>query len=1211
MTRADLARTVLTVLGTWFCVFNSTLTRGDHRTFELIPPANGKVGFTQLGPQESGIRFTNDLRGDAYLTNSVAHNGSGVAIGDVDADGRPDIYFCNLQGANELYRNAGNWRFEKMEIGAADCAVQSSTGAVLADLDGDEDLDLLVNGITAGTRLFLNNGKGVWAEARESGLSRANSPTSMALADIDGDGDLDIYCTHYIDVMHLADPTTRFAMGRRDGKWEVTRVNGESTRMPKWKDRFEALPNGGVRELPERDALYRNEGGGRFKAIQDETGVFLNEQGEPMTLPRDWGLAVMFRDINGDGAPDFYVCNDNASPDRLWMNTGKGTFRLAGSSVLRHTSRSSMGLDFADVDRDGRDDFIVVDMLARDHVKRMTQLSKDYPSRTSIDGAEEQPRFNRNMLFLGQSTGTFQEIGLMAGLAGTDWSWCPVFLDVDLDGYEDLLVSNGFSFDVMDQDSSDEIKKSKMSEAQRKRQRRFHPRWPTKMAAFRNVGDGIFQPKGEAWGFTHEGISYGMALGDLDIDGDLDLVVNKLNEPAGIYRNDIAQPRIAVRLRGLKPNTEGIGARIRVIGGKTTQEQEMISGGRYMSSDQAMRVFAAEAGKAMSIEVNWRNGRRTLVTNVQGNRIYEIQQSGGDANVVRDKGQEPYFKDASSLIGHRHEESPFDDWARQALLPWRISELGPGLSWFDVDGDGWEDLSIGTGRGGRTTILRNNEGLRFQRSSGPGAGSGDQNAIIGWTDGIGKRKLIVTESGFETGSTSEAGLIIVNLDGPGGENVRLTLGNVIPGPVCSADIDDDGDLDVFVGGQGIPGDYPEPSDSFLFLNTNGEPRYDEERSIQFRKLGIVRGATFADLDEDGDPDLALATEWGPIRIFRNSKGRFEDVSAELGLSETKGLWTGISAGDFDGDGKLDLAAGNWGRNSEYELGDPTAWRVYYGDWNGDGVVEVLEAWKKDERWYPVRNRDWLARGWPELQQRFPTHAAYARSNAEEILGDHAASAKFLEALQLESSVFLNRGARFERIALPQKAQVSPMLSVNVGDLDGDGFEDILGSQNFYGGAGELSRDDAGRGLWLQGNGDGTFRVVDAAECGINVPGEHRGAALADFNHDGRVDLAVAQNDGETKLYTNVRAKPGLRVQLKGLAANPNGVGATLRIRSGNGKSGPTRSVRAGSGYLSQDGATQVLGLIEGAEALLVRWPGGKEQNVRIDGKNEIEVQFQK
>src|SRR6185436_2576569 len=369
------------------------------RSSEVEPGPSGKAGFTLMNPKATGVWFTNELQGDFYFTNSVAHNGAGLAIGDVDGDGWADIYLCSLHGTNRLYRNLGNWRFEEMDLGEAACVGQLSTGATFTDVDGDGDLDLLVSGITAGTRLFLNDGKGRWAEVKDSGLSRTNSAMSMALADIDGDGDLDLYCTHYIDVMYLADPTTRFAVARRGDKWEVTKINGESTRLPKWKDRFEALPGGKVRELPEVHGLYRNDGKGHFTAIQFEPGVFMTEDGQPIPPYRDWGLAVMFRDINGDGAPDIYVCNDFASPDRVWMNTGKGTFRAINPFMLRHTSRSSMGIDFADIDRDGHDDFIVVDMLAREHGKRMMQLVKESPDVLARERSEETPSYNRNTLF--------------------------------------------------------------------------------------------------------------------------------------------------------------------------------------------------------------------------------------------------------------------------------------------------------------------------------------------------------------------------------------------------------------------------------------------------------------------------------------------------------------------------------------------------------------------------------------------------------------------------------------------------------------------------------------------------------------------------------------------------------------------------------------------------------------------------------------------
>src|SRR6266480_4262160 len=412
------------------------------RSMEVRPGPGGKAGFTLMDSKATGVGFTNVLQGDAYLANAVAHNGSGVAIGDVDGDGWQDIYLCSLQGPNRLYRNLGNWRFEEMDIGDAACADQLSTGATLADVDGD--------------------------------------------------GDLDLYCTQYIDVMHLFDPTTRFALMKRDDRWVVNKVNDEPTTLPRWKDRFEALPDGRVRELPEVHGLYRNDGQAHFTPIQFERGVFMNEEGKPIPPYRDWGLSVMFRDINGDGLPDIYVCNDNVSPDRIWINSGHGTFRAIDPWSFRHTSRSSMGVDFADIDRDGHDDLIVVDMLARENEKRMTQLVKDLPDPQECERMNARPQYNRNTLFFGRADGTYAEAALMAGVAATDWSWCPILIDVDLDGYEDLLVTNGFEFDVMDQDSTDELRnpRRRLSEAELRRSLQMHPHWRTENAAFRNRRDG-------------------------------------------------------------------------------------------------------------------------------------------------------------------------------------------------------------------------------------------------------------------------------------------------------------------------------------------------------------------------------------------------------------------------------------------------------------------------------------------------------------------------------------------------------------------------------------------------------------------------------------------------------------------------------------------------------------------------------------------------
>jgi hypothetical protein len=724
----------------------------------------------------------------------------------------------------------------------------------------------------------------------------------------------------------------------------------------------------------------------------------------------------------------------------------------------------------------------------------------------------------------------------------------------------------------------------------------------------------------QQWGFNLEGVSFGMALGDLDNDGDLDVVVNNLNIAASLYRNDASAGRIGVRLKGLPPNTQGIGARVRLVGGALAQGQEMICGGRYLSGDQAMRVFAAdpEADKPMRLEVTWRNGRQSTLTNVQANRIYEVDQASAGPPVVAPTAPplEPYFVDVSSLLGHVHAEEAFDDWSVQPLLPRRLSRLGPGVSCYDVNGDGWEDLIVSAGRGGKLAIYTNHQGRTFSRIEDLPVATADQGAVLGWPDGKGNRKLLVAVSNYEirpeqslatvpAGAAEESQIQVCSLTNVA-MPLQLPAGKASLGPLVAADIDGDGDLDLFVGGRFRPGRYPEPVSSAVWLNEGGQLQWSRAASEPFESVGLVSGATFADFDGDGQPDLALALEWGPVRLFRNDKGRFKDMTEQWGLAGRTGWWTGITSGDFDGDGRLDLAVGNWGRNSIYELYRPGPLRVFYDDWNSDGKVELIEAWQRGVNWFPVHDRVRLARALPELANQFPTHEAFGQATIQDILGPRYPTAKMLEATELESGIFLNRGSHFDWVPFPREAQLAPVLSVNVGDFDGDGIEDLFLSQNFFGTTSDLSRDDSGRGLWLRGRGDGTFVATDASVSGVKVYGEQRGAALADFNHDGRVDLIVSQNNGSTKLYTNKRGKRGLRVVLQGTAGNPDAVGAQLRVIYAGGRAGPCRSIQAGAGYWSQDGAAQVLGCAGEPEALWIRWPGGKEQTIRL-GKNRWDV----
>ncbi|HKS38549.1 MAG TPA: VCBS repeat-containing protein, partial [Verrucomicrobiae bacterium] len=510
----------------------------------------------------TGIAFTNKLLEARYLTNQVYLNGSGVAAGDVDGDGRVDLYFCALDGPNKLYRNRGDWTFEDItsQSGVA-CAAFEATGAAFADLEGDGDLDLLVNTVGQGTHCFSNDGKGRFTESAHSPpLNPLKCGTTMALADTDGDGDLDLYIANYRADTIRDHPQTRLQGDRIEGKMVVTRVNGRPTSEPDLVGRFTLAENGRIFEHGEADVLFRNDGRGVFTPLSFTDGVFVEENGKPLEEPPyDWSLAAMFRDIDGDGAPDVYVCNDFESVDRIWINDGNGKFRAFPNLALRHTSMFSMGVDFADLNRDGFDDLIVLDMLSRRHEKRHLQTGEIPAVILPIGQVENRPQYSFNTVFINRGDATYAEVAHLCGLQASEWSWTPVFLDVDLDGYEDLLITTGHQLEMMHADVIDRAERlkaqKKMSVSELLALRRLFPRLDTPNAAFRNRGDLTFEDVSEAWGFDTRGVSHGMCLADLDNDGDLDVAVNNLNGEAGVYRNEGTGARVGVRLKGAGRNT--------------------------------------------------------------------------------------------------------------------------------------------------------------------------------------------------------------------------------------------------------------------------------------------------------------------------------------------------------------------------------------------------------------------------------------------------------------------------------------------------------------------------------------------------------------------------------------------------------------------------------------------------------------------------------
>ncbi|MFM7215970.1 MAG: FG-GAP repeat domain-containing protein, partial [Verrucomicrobiota bacterium] len=543
-----------------------------------VTPTGPPAGFAVAPAQTTGLRFVNRLTPTQIAANRLLEDGSGVALGDVDGDGRCDVYLCSLGGDNRLFRNLGEWRFEDITArSGVGCAGQSSTGAVLADVDGDRDLDLLVNALGGGTRLFRNQGGGVFTEVSDAGLDRQGGSHSLALADVDGDSDLDLYVANYRATTAKDAPV----------KVKVRQVSGRFEVPPEHREQFQVDASGGavaLLESGEPDRLYLNDGQGRFSPVAWTDGAFLDEQGRPLSAPlRDWGLSAQFRDLNQDGAPDLYVCNDYFTPDRIWINQGKGVFRLAPAWASRQMSWASMAVDGADINRDGWDDLFVCEMLSRDRVRRHTQHSLREVSPMPAWGwgwgpgsGERYTQTMRNTLLLSRGDGTYAEVAQMFGVPASEWTWGGLFLDVDLDGFEDLLIANGHSRDLANSDSLAAMDRLPPAPDPASRLKSLHLFAPLPLAnlAFRNQRGTRFTEVGREWGFDVMGVSNGMAEGDLDGDGDLDVVLNQLNGETVLLRNAGGGGRIGVRLVGEGGNSRGIGARLKLKGGPVEQSQE-------------------------------------------------------------------------------------------------------------------------------------------------------------------------------------------------------------------------------------------------------------------------------------------------------------------------------------------------------------------------------------------------------------------------------------------------------------------------------------------------------------------------------------------------------------------------------------------------------------------------------------------------------------
>lgn len=1070
--------------------------------------------FTLLNSSETGVDFSNTLpidvmNKDNILSSQNYYNGGGVSLGDINNDGLVDIYFTANKSSNRLYLNMGGMEFKDITVAAGVGSKRFSTGSVFVDINNDGFLDIYVcnggiysNPKKLANQLYINLKNGTFKEsAGEYGVDDPNYSTQATFFDYDKDGDLDLYVLNNATTFaHKFEEIEKI----RKNKKQLKRISGRMLENIK----------------------------GKYKDVTLESGL----------LHYSFGLGVVASDINNDGWPDLYIANDFAIPDKLFINTKNKSFNDEIKEKVKHTSWFSMGLDIADINNDGLLDIGVVDMAANDHIRSKTLMKSMNPANFKyfVEELNFHYQYMFNTLQLNNGNNTFSDIANLAGVAKTDWSWSALFADFDNDGYKDYFITNGFRKNRQDNDFQIKLKKiiqEYPKEIPKEVKERLYSEIPeTKLPniLLMNSKKLKFTDKALSEGLEDFSFSNGASYGDLDNDGDLDLIVNNIDQPAFIYRNNSSlwgNKFLRINLQA-ESSSEYYNAKVYVYANDEIQLQEYSPTRGYQSSvEHCLHFgFAQDADKIDSIVVCWMDGTTKTISNIQLNNKLVVKKEKND--IIKQKLiEEPLFETVEANkynISFIHKENKFDDFINESLLPHKQSVLGPFSSVADINMDGLDDVYIGGAKGQPGVLYKQQKSGKFIESYSDvwekDKSYEDMGSIFFDYDNDGDKDLYVVSGGG--GDVKEIpGLLQDRIYKNNGNGEFFKAENVLPKITSSGqqvkanDIDNDGDLDLFVGGRTIPGKYPYNPKPYLLINENGKyiDKSNDWLGENLSSIGMVTDFIFTDLNNDQLSDLIIVGEWMSVKALLNKGDFYIDVSADYGFDELKGWWYSIDQADFNNDGKMDFLLGNIGENIKFKASKEKPFHIYTDDFDNTGDQDIVLSYIYKGKKVPSRGRECSSGEMPFIVEQCKTYQDFAEASIEDIYGkERLEKALHMQATTFSSYILLSdsTGGYIQK-TLNIEAQFSPINRFLIKDFNNDGFDDIVLAGNMYHTEPETSRYDAGTGLYLQGIGNGSFKSFPTYRSGIYLPNDVKD--LDFITIDGREGVLVSNNNAALQI----------------------------------------------------------------------------------------------